>query len=298
MKVNLNQLYYFKKIATLQHFRQASQQLNISQPSLSYAISALEDELGVKLFEKQGRNVVLTKYGKIYLEYVDKALSILDSGEKKIKQITSARNGHIDIAYISPLASHYIPKIVKDFLDINKNITFSFRQGITKDLISGLKNSEYDIIFCSDRVNEKNIVFKLIYEDELILIVNKNHELAKFKRLNLQSIKDYPIISYEKQTALGKYTNKIFDSIDLQPKIICECEDENGIYGFVSEGFGVALTAKTSQIDKFENIVQIKLKNNTYKRKIYIAYKDSQIISPAVKTFINHILQQKTNIVL
>ena len=84
--MNLNQLYYFRTVARLQHFRQAAQELNISQPSLSYAISSLEDELGAYLFEKKGRNVILTKYGKLYLEYVEQALNTLDSGEKKIKQ--------------------------------------------------------------------------------------------------------------------------------------------------------------------------------------------------------------------
>ena len=67
--MNLNQLYYFKTIAKLQNIRIASEKLNVSQPSLSVSMTNLEDELGIKLFEKQGRNVKLTKYGKIFLVY-------------------------------------------------------------------------------------------------------------------------------------------------------------------------------------------------------------------------------------
>ena len=75
--MNLNQLYYFKTVAKLQHFRNAADELNISQPSLSQAISNLENELGTYLFERHGRNVKLTKYGKLYLEYVEEALNTL-----------------------------------------------------------------------------------------------------------------------------------------------------------------------------------------------------------------------------
>ena len=61
--MNLNQLYYFKTLAELEHYTKAAEKLNISQPTLSHSISSMEKELGANLFEKQGRNVVLTKYG-------------------------------------------------------------------------------------------------------------------------------------------------------------------------------------------------------------------------------------------
>ena len=274
----------------MQHFRQAAQELNISQPSLSYAISSLEDELGAYLFEKKGRNVILTKYGKLYLEYVEQALNTLDSGEKKIKQVISSSKGHIDIAYISPLASAYIPRTVKKFLalDDNKAITFSFRQGITKDLIKGLKNSKYDLIFCSSIQNEQDIVFKLLYEDELILVVPKNHPLYDFDSIDLKDTSGYDMVTYTKESALGSYTRKIFNDINLVPSIICECEDENGIYGFVSEGFGIALVARTNQLANLD-VKQIKISNPICKRRIYVAYKNNVFISPAVKKFIKYI---------
>ena len=72
-EMNLNQLHYFAKLAEVEHYTKAAEELSISQPSLSHAVSSLEKEIGTKLFEKQGRGVVLTKYGKIFKEYVDEA---------------------------------------------------------------------------------------------------------------------------------------------------------------------------------------------------------------------------------
>lgn len=288
--MNLNQLYYFRTVAHLQHFRQAAQELNISQPSLSYAISSLEAELGTYLFEKQGRNVSLTKYGKLYLEYVEQALDTLELGEKKLRQVTSSSKGHIDIAYISPLASSYIPKMVRNFLDLenNSSITFTFRQGITKDLIVGLKSSKYDLIFCSYIENEPDIVFELLFEDELVVIVPKNHPLSKYDSIDLKDIESYPLVVYGKETALGKHSKKLFDSVDLKPNIICEGEDENGIYGLVAEGFGIAVVAKTIELKNFD-VKQIKITNPKCPRRIYLAYKNNVFLAPAVKNFIQYI---------
>ena len=69
--MNLSQLYYFRKLAQLQHYTKAAKELYITQPSLSDSISSLEQELGLSLFQKEGRNVKLTKYGKEFYEYVD-----------------------------------------------------------------------------------------------------------------------------------------------------------------------------------------------------------------------------------
>ena len=107
--MTLNQLSYFYQAATLQHFNQAAEKMNISEPSLSRSISALEDELGVTLFEKKGRNVILTKAGQIFLEHTEIILNDIQLAENKMKQIAT-NGGHIDIAYVSPLAKSYIPK--------------------------------------------------------------------------------------------------------------------------------------------------------------------------------------------
>ena len=78
--MNLNHLHYFRVLAKTEHYTQAANQLDITQPSLSHAIAALEKDLGCYLFEKQGRNIKLTKYGRIFYEYIDKGLQEVDLG--------------------------------------------------------------------------------------------------------------------------------------------------------------------------------------------------------------------------
>ena len=82
--MNLNHLYYFRALAKEEHYTRTADMLSITQPSLSHAISCLESELGVKLFEKQGRNAKLTKYGALFLRYVEQSLDMLDEGKRVV----------------------------------------------------------------------------------------------------------------------------------------------------------------------------------------------------------------------
>ena len=150
--MNLYHLRYFATLAHLEHYTKAAEILSITQPSLSHAISSLEKELGVKLFEKDGRNVVLTKCGQAFLVDVEQALNMLDSSVNKL-QMTGFGEGRIDIAELRVLSSTVVPNFVKGFLDSssNKKIDFHFHSstGLTFDMIQGLKERKYDIAFCS-----------------------------------------------------------------------------------------------------------------------------------------------------
>ena len=90
--MNLSQLYYFSKLADLQHYTRAAKELFITQPTLSGSISSLENELGVALFQKKGRNVELTKYGAEFLEYVNAALEQLEERITNLEQEVLADN--------------------------------------------------------------------------------------------------------------------------------------------------------------------------------------------------------------
>ena len=115
--MNLNHLYYFRALAKEEHYTRTADMLSITQPSLSHAISCLESELGVKLFEKQGRNAKLTKYGALFLRYVEQSLDMLDEGKRVVTETSGTSGGFIDMGYIFTLGSHFIPNLIIVFLD-------------------------------------------------------------------------------------------------------------------------------------------------------------------------------------
>ena len=146
--MTLNQILYFRKVARLENYHQAAEELYISQPSLSRSMAALESELGITLFEKKGRGVVLTNAGRLFLEHADRIAGDCDIAAGKMKELASG-GGKINIGYIFPLAGHYIPHNVRTFLDQeeNKNVAFSFWQNHTPAIAQKVKSGELDLGF-------------------------------------------------------------------------------------------------------------------------------------------------------
>ena len=295
--MNLNQLYYFRTVARLQHFTKAAEELNISQPSLSYAISSMEEELQAYLFEKQGRNVNLTKYGKVFLEYVERSLEELEFGIKYLKKLTSSTEGFVDIAYVYPLAPRYIPKMVRRFLDVegNEGISFAFFEGITSTLIEGLKSQKYDVVFGSKMEKELDIEYIPVIDQELKVIVPSGHPLEKRKSVDLKELEEYPLIVYNKVTGLGQLTDKIFSEHMIVPHSVSSADTEQALYGLVEQGFGIALAVDIPEMKNYK-IKAVKIKGDATKRHIYMAHLKNQYLSPSVLKFISYVKEHPMEI--
>lgn len=186
--MNLNQLHYFVKLAQIEHYTRVKEELNISQPSLSHAIGMLESELGTKLFEKRGRNVVLTRYGSFFREYAEQALKTLDTGVRKVRALTGQTEGVVELAYIYTLGSEFVPRLVSDFIHTYEelNVKFRFTVGNTSEVVQGLKDEKYDIGFCSMAEKESGIQFTPVGTENLVVVVPKGHPLSYSESVDLE----------------------------------------------------------------------------------------------------------------
>ena len=287
--MNLFYLRYFVTLAHVQHYTKAAEQLCITQPSLSHAITQMEKELGLPLFEKNGRNITLTKYGKMFLEHVDRILEEVRTAEQKMYHLTQ-EGGHIDIAYVSPLANHYIPHTVRTFLNLpeNKQVTFSFSQAHTIDLIRGLKNDMYDVVFGAYVEDQPSVQFTPILHQEMLLITSLNHPLANEKEVPFQVLQDYPVIGYDRDSGLGLYTHKLYRKHQIQPDIVIDCPDEYSIAALVAEDFGIALVADVDTI-RDAKIAKIPVAGEELIHTVYMAHMKDKYMIPATNRFVKFI---------
>ena len=290
--MNLNHLCYFRTLAKLEHYTKAAEELSITQPSLSHAISSLERDLGTYLFEKQGRNVKLTKYGKMYFEYVDNALTELEKGEKKLRELNNISTGTVELGYIYTLGPKFIPNLIKNFTSEkeNENIKFLFGQGTTKELIKGLKEERYDMIFCSMVEEEEDIEFIPVANEELVVIVSNEHPLADREFINLEMIGNYPFIGFSEKSGIRPLINNLFNEINLTPNTICEVEEDNAIIGLVEINYGVAVVPNISSL-KHYNIKVLPIINPKHERYIYAATLKNRYLTPSVNCFKKYSLE-------
>lgn len=290
--MNLYHLRYFVTLAHLEHYTKAAEELMITQPSLSHAISLLEKELGVSLFEKEGRNVVLTKYGKMFLADTEQSLEILDSSTKTLKMI-SAGEGRIDLAFLRTLGTDFVPEITRSFLEAHpkKSIEFHFHTGATSvDIIQGLKDRKYDIAFCSKLEKEHNIEFIPVASQELVLIVPTDHPLSNRDSIDLIETIPYPQIIFTQKSGLRPIVDDLFRQIGKQPKVVYEIEEDQVIAGLVSKNFGIAV-CPNMPILNFMNVKILQITSPSFERIFYLAVMKDRYLSPVANKFKNFVIE-------
>lgn len=288
--MNLSQLYYFRKLAELQNFTQAATELYITQPTLSASISALEKELGTKLFQKAGRNVELTKYGQLFYSYVFQSLQTLDEGIQELHSKVGLLKGNIDIICIPTLLGTYLPSVLNAYNSLQPNMDFSIHDGKTQDIIEAIKSGEFDIGFCSYIENEPDLSFVPVLNQPIIAIINTSHELAKSKvtKLCLDELKPYILSTYRKELAIGKLCSKLLSGRGLD---INYCfNDEISLGGFTSINSIVGIVADTPLLDQFEHLIKLKLIDVPEdSRQVCMVYSNKNYLSKPVTHFIEYI---------
>lgn len=285
--MNLYHLRYFVTLAHLEHYTKAAELLSITQPSLSHAISSLEKELGVKLFEKEGRNVVLTKCGQAFLKDVEQSLDILDSSVNKL-QLTGSGDGQIDIGLLRTLSTHLVPRIVRGYLDSHpeRQIDFRFHNstGLTPDIIAGLKDRKYDVAFCSMMENEPTVEFTPIARQELVLIVPKGHPLEGQDNINLAESTKYPLIGFSRRSGLRPIIDKLYEQCGFTPQYRYEVEEDQAVAGLVSAGFGVAVVPNMPILN-YMPVDVIHIATPSWERMFYMCTLKNVYQAPAVLEF-------------
>jgi len=284
--MNLNQLKYFVTLARMEHYTRAAAVLEISQPTLSHAMNALERELGTRLFAKRGRNVSLTKYGQVFLEYAKEALEVLELGVKKVKSMTGPTGGDIELAYIYTLGSEFIPQLVGDFLRLHEElqITFHFTVGNTHNIIQGIKEEKYDIAFCSMAEDQTGVEFTPVGREKLVIAVPKGHPLTGEKRVHLEQAAAYPQISYTRNSGLRPVVDKLFKNAGLKPEIAYEIEEDGSMAGLVAQNFGIAVMPDIPILHQLD-VEILDIHEPEQPRYIYMAQVKDRYQIPVVKKF-------------
>lgn len=291
--MNLYHLRYFVTLAHLEHYTKAADVLAITQPSLSHAISSLEEELGVKLFEKNGRNVSLTKYGKTFLADVEETLNRLDSSVNGL-QLAGRGEGQIDVAFLRTLGVDFVPKIIRNFLTANEGRKINFNlycdKVLTGDILTGLKEKKYDIGFCSRFDDEPLIEFIPVAKQDLVVIMPQDHPLTEKAQIHLEDTLPYKQIIFKKRSGLRQIIDQLFRTIGQYPDVAFEIDEDQVAAGFVANGFGISIAPDIPILHSLELEIR-PLVSPSWQRNFYMAMLKDVYHPPVVEAFKKFVME-------
>ena len=245
----------------------------------AFAISQLEQELGVQLFERKGRSSSLTSAGEQFLTYVNKSLAILDNGISAMEHI-SRGEGCIRLGFIRPLGTQFIPGLAADFLKTQNSvdICFEFHTDSSQPLLTALREGIYDMVFCTRMDQETSIDFFPVAHQDLVLIVPKGHPLSGLDSVDLSASLAYPHICFTPDSGLRSVVDQLFQKIGQSPEIAYEIQEDQVIAGLVAQNFGIAVVPYMDELPRM-NLDIIQISRPLWERNFYLAtLKNSRIL--------------------
>ncbi|MDU5301092.1 MAG: LysR family transcriptional regulator [Dialister micraerophilus] len=237
MKLTLLGLRYFQKIAELQHITRAAEILHISQPSLSHIVKVMETELGVPLFERRGRNIVLTHYGEILLLHTNHIMEELDAAKKEIARIKEKQKMTVKISISSN--SITFPAFLTTFHRHHPEIHFEIHQKTNQ--LSKTSAKSADLFFTTSFTPPKGKNIVTLLKENIILALAETDENTKKTSCKLEDYKNSGFISLEPSKTGETITEHFCQKAGFVPQTILESDSITAVTEFIRAGLGISL---------------------------------------------------------
>ena len=258
--LNIQFLETFIRIAEFGSFSRAASKLNVSQSAISQQVEVLENYFGAKLFERSIKGVELTVEGKILLKYSKSILDYLGLAKKEIEESLGEIKGVLKISASTIPGEHILPKFLINFKKEYPNVSYQIEVNDSEISLNKLREGLIDLAATGSLENEKKFDSIVLAEEELVLAVPANHELANKEVIDLQEIIKYPYLIREKTSGTRRESEKLLMKKGIYTKdlqIIAELNTPESILTAVSEGLGISLISSIAAL-KFEKARSIK----------------------------------------
>ncbi|MCD8330168.1 MAG: LysR family transcriptional regulator, partial [Lachnospiraceae bacterium] len=290
--MTLKQLEYFLAIAEAGHITAAAKNLNISQPPLSLQLKALEDELGVQLFERDKRNLTITHEGLILKERAVEILALVNDTVRELQNLGTDAQGTIHIGTISSACSHLLPDRIVRFRQDHPNVDFQVFEGNSVRVIEMLESGEVDLGIVREPFNTSiynSVLLKddILGDDEADFFVAVG--LPSFfdddaDTVSLTDLKGKPLILHRRYNDM--LTNYCRQK-GFSPNTICQNNELASSLSWAEAGIGVALVANNATVQAVSGKVVIKkIVNPTITAQAYLVWNKSHNISNLAKQFV------------
>jgi DNA-binding transcriptional LysR family regulator len=286
--MDLLQLKYFQKVARLKHLTQAAQELHITQPALSQTIAKLEKDLGVPLFDRQGRQIRLNKYGEAFLKKVESALDVLEEGKREIADMAGLERGTVSIG--TTFLPHF-SDVINAFRSSYPDVLFRILQVSTKEMQEHLlENGEIDFSISCKPIERNGICNLPIQTEEILLAVPFTHRLANQQSIKLSEVANEPFIHFKKGHSFRDATDELCQKAGFTPNIACETDDSKTMKELVNSGFGVTFWLETL-LEKENSFHHLHIQEPVCQRTYHLSWSEKRYLSLAAQTFRDLLIQ-------
>lgn len=292
--MDIHHLKVFASVFKNKSFSKASEELYLTQPTISNHIKSLEDEIGCNLFDRLGRSIIPTKEAEVLYNLSTELIEKVENIKEAIINIKKEIAGNLTIGASSIPGVYLIPKIISEFKKNHPAISFQIIISDSKEISEKVSEHELLIGIVGAKISDENLKYTTFVEDELIAISAPN--FTEKKNLTLKELIKYPMVLREDGSGTRKVTEKYFSDKGISL-------DDIQIAGFfgstdsvkqaVKAGLGVSILSKYSVYEELSHktLEAIKLSDIEMKRKFYIVTHRKRTLPRLYAVFLEHLLK-------
>jgi DNA-binding transcriptional LysR family regulator len=268
----------FRAVAEQLSFRKAAEELYLTQPAVSLQIKALEEDLGVQLFDRSGAHITLTDAGGVLLDYAKQVNSLLAEAEHEIASLSGEHAGQLALGASTTIAQYVLPRLLGEFCKEHPRVHPTLVSGNTEHIVEAVEKQTIALGFIEGPARNRDVKTKPFLQDELVLIVSIAHEWAERASVSCSELASIPLLMRERGSGTRHVIEMALERQGVKRSslhIVMELDSTEAIKSAVEAGLGVGFVsrwaiAKDLRIDNSFKIVEVEGLN--VKRDFLVAY--------------------------
>lgn len=292
--MELRQLRYTVAVARRLSFTQAASDLALAQPALSQQIASLESELGVRLFDRTSRRVILTDAGRAFVERAQSILADVAAAGEEMTAFAGGLRGRVVVGTYQSFAEYRLPKLLGRFHLAYPGIEVALREGMADELFPALAAGTIDVFVGNMRENDGNapteFAHEAMYEDELAIAVAASHPLASKASVPLAELRDERWVIFRPGSQMTQRLQTLARENGFEPRVAFESVDALTVRALVAERLGIALYPRALGNTPGPNVALVSLEPKLIRTMSLVTRKAPY--GPSAKSFISFLRQE------
>ena len=291
--MEVHQLRYVCAIADTGNFSRAAERCKVAQPSLSQQVQKLEDDLGVKLFDRLGRSIRLTEAGRAFIPRARAILEQMDAARTSAADKNADLRGSVTVGVIPTVAPYRMPGYAASFTKKFPDAKLRIIEDTTSVLVQGLRDLSIDVAILALPLRLKDLELFPIRTEPLFAVLRKNHPRARAKSLALKDLRGESFVMLRDGHCFRDLSLDTCTRARVTPNIAFESGQFSSLLGMVATGIGVSLIPEMA-IDRNVNCRYVRLSDAQATRTIVAAVVRGRSFNRVQQAFLSGITSKAT----
>jgi DNA-binding transcriptional LysR family regulator len=281
--MELRHLRYFEAVARHCHVTRAAAELHIAQPALSKQVSQLEQELGIALFDRVGRNVRLTEAGEALLPHARSVLSQIESARAEMAERVGLRRGRAVIGTPPSVGTQLLPRALAAFNKSYPGIELRLHEAGIQTLLELLESGLADIAIASLPVEDTALTVVPLFTEDLVIVVGQDHPLAGRGSIAMSELKDEQWLLSPNNYELREATLKTCQQAGFSPRIVLDGGEMDTLLRLVVAGVGIAMVPSLVVLHGCCDMAILRVIDQKLERSLGLVWRGDRAASPAAR---------------